>query len=301
MRSGGVIAIATAAALAPAAAAHAQGAVNPDSITRSTTVPAGDSRSLTLRCQKGSVALNAAVTSLGAGVAVRDSIPGSDARRWTIRLVALEGAGRRDVSAELRCVSLRLSNGVRAVALRTFTERRPSLRVPAMSTRRFELRCGRGHLPTGYGLDRGRQGSAEGLPSGEVRLAAAVPTRRGWVFRLENTGGADARAGVAIRCLKRSAVGRRRGAADLVHRFSIARPRFRDTVDSGGEREVSNRCGSSAFSVATGVELDATDDITLSGTHPDGSRGGVWTFNQGSGSQAVSTYLVCLDLETRFE
>jgi hypothetical protein len=299
MRSGGVIAVAAAAAIVPAAGAHAQGAVQPHSIARSSTVPAGESRSLTLSCPRGAVALNAAVTSLGAGVAVRDSVPGDDARRWTLRLVALRGARRRNVSAELRCVSLRLSNGVTAVQLRTFTKRRPGLRVPAMSTRRFELRCGRGHLPTGYGLDRGPQGTAQGLPSGEVRIAAAVPTSRGWVFRLENTGGANARAGVAIRCLKRTAIGRRQGG-DLRHSFSIDRPRFRGTVASGGERELSNSCGSDEFSVATGVALDADDDIMLSGSYPDGPRGGVWTFKQGSGTEPVSTYLVCLARETRF-
>jgi hypothetical protein len=299
MRSGGVIAAAVVAAIVPAAGAHAQGAVEPHSIARSTSVPAGESRSLTLTCPRGAVALNAAVTSLGAGVAVRDSAPGRDARRWTFRLVALEGARRRKVSAELRCVSLRLSNGVTAVELLTFTERRPDLTVPPMSTVRFELRCGRGHLPTGYGLDRGPQGTAGGLPSGEVRLAAAVPTRRGWVFRLENTGGADARAGLAIRCLKRTAVGRRK-AGDLRHSFSIRRPRFRATVDAGGQRELSNACGRTEFSVATGVALDAGDDILLSGSHPDGPRGGVWTFKQGSGREPVSTYLLCLARDTRF-
>jgi hypothetical protein len=300
MRSGGVIAVAAAAAILPAAGAQAQGAVEPHSITRTATVTAGESRSLTLSCPRGAVALNASVTSLGAGVAVRDSLPGNDARRWTLRLVALEGARRRRVTAELRCVSLKLSNGVTAVQLRTFTERRPELRVPGLSTRRFELRCGRGHIPTGYGLDRGRQGTAEGLPSGEVRIAGAVPTRRGWVFRLENTGGARATAGLSIRCLKRTAVGRRPGG-DLRHRFSIGLRRFRHAVASGGEREVSNSCGDSAFSVATGVALDADDDIMLSGSSPDGPGGGSWTFKQGSGSERVTTYLICLSRETRFQ
>jgi hypothetical protein len=292
MRSGGVIAAAVAAAIVPAAGAQAQGAVETHSIARSTSVPAGESRSLTLTCPRGAVALNAAVTSLGAGVAVRDSIPGrTDARRWTLRLVALGGSRQRRVRAELRCVSLRLSGGVTAVELRTFTERRPELSVPGRSTRRFELRCGRGHLPTGYGL--------EGSPSGEIRVAAAVPTRRGWVFRLENTGRANAEAGLAIRCIKRTAVGRREGG-NLRHRFSIDLPRFSDAVAAGGEREVSNSCGSSQFSVATGVDLDADDDILLSGTYPDGPRGGAWTFRQGSGRERVTTYLVCLARETRF-
>jgi hypothetical protein len=260
-------------------------------VAGSTTVPAGGSRSLTLRCPEPSVALNAAVTRRGAGVTVRRSIPVANAGGWTFRLTAAAGARRRAVSAVLRCVRLALPPGVSSAQLLTRTRRPPSIAVPAGSSAPLEVDCARGFAATGYGLDRGA--------GSDLAIAAAVPSDRGWRFRVENSGGSSARARLSVRCLK-SVVTARRGGASTQMTFGLAQRRFSNAIGAGGAGTYSHSCGRSQFSVATGSEVDAADSIEIRGSNPVGSRGGRWAFARARTGDRVKSFLVCLSRRTQF-
>ncbi|MEA2332280.1 MAG: hypothetical protein QOH58_2418 [Thermoleophilaceae bacterium] len=273
------LALLLAAALPAAASA---GVIQPVSVSKSANVPAGETRSLTLACPARAVALNAAATS---SLDATDSIPGANARRWTFRFTA--GATAREASAVLRCVRLQLPRRVRGVGLAVGTIIEPVFEVPAGSTQRLAIRCPRGELPTGWGLEH--RGANSGLA-----IAGAVPSRRAWTFTVENTGASGAAGTLHVRCLER----KQRAATGQRHAFSTRIASFSEQLDGAGTTIRS--CRRSEYSVATGVALPAGDDILMTGTGPIGARGGEWTFAQPAGSAAVRTSIVCLARDTSF-
>ena len=283
----------TIALLAAPASALAADVVVPSRVAASTTVPAGGSRTLTLRCPAAAVALNAAITRRGGGVTVRRSIPGTDAGVWRFRLSADAGARRRGVRAVLRCVSLRLPEGVSGTRLVVSTKRPPTTNIPAGSSSPVELRCRSGFVATGYGLDRGARR--------DVTIAAAVPSARGWSFRLENSGATPARADLSMRCLKRT-VSARDGGGPIQLDFAITRRAFSDALTplpgSGGT--FTHTCAEGRFSVATGHRLDPTNGVVVTDTGPNGLRAGRWTFRGETDGDMMRTFLLCLNRHTRF-
>jgi hypothetical protein len=281
----------TIALLAAPAGAFAADVVEPSSVVASTTVPAGGSSTLTLRCPASAVALNAAVTKRGAGVTVRRSLPGRDPGDWRFRLSAADGAERRGVRAVLRCVRLELPAGVSRARLFVSTSRSPAIELPAASSTAVEIRCRGGFVATGYGLDSGGRR--------DVRIAAAVPVARGWTFRLENTGSSPASARLRVRCLERT-VSARRGGAPTQLVFRVARRAFSNRVGPGAGRFFSHSCPAGKFSVATGSVVDPADDIVLSGSHPLRSRSGRWAFGRASAGDRVRSFLVCLGRRPQF-
>jgi hypothetical protein len=274
--------------LAVPAGAIAADVVVPSSVPGSTTVPAGGSSTLTLRCPASAVALNAAVTQRGAGVTVRRSIPGSESGDWRFRLTAAAGARSRGVRAVLRCVRLALPVGVTGTRLVVSTRRSPVFEIPAGSFIAAQTGCPAGFAATGYGVDQGARR--------DVRIAAAMPTGSGWNFSLENTGASPARARFTARCLKRVVSARSGGAMT----FRLRRPEFSNQVGPGAGRRFSHSCRRSEFSVATGSVVDPADDIELSGSHPAGSRGGRWAFTRAHAGDRVRSSLVCLNRRTQF-
>jgi hypothetical protein len=273
MRSAGAIALLLLGAFPASAAAL----VDPVSVSRSVTVPSGATRSLSLACPGTAVALHAAASyELGS-----DSVPGSHARRWTFRFTSDANDARRVVRAELRCARLRLPVGIEDVRLVVGTVRGPDVAVAARSTTRIALTCKRGHVPTGWGLERGDAGGA-------IAVAAAAPTRRGFVFKLENTGDAGATATPRIRCLERT----QRAAGGETHSFETRIASFRDR---GGTAR--HACRRGEYSVAAGVSLDPAADVLLTGATPTGERGAHWSFSE---TAPVTTTLVCLARGTRF-
>jgi hypothetical protein len=273
------LALLTAAALPAAAQARV---VEPVSVSGRVDVPTGQSRSLTLKCPAHAVALNGATTSaLGA----TSSTPGANARRWTFRFAA--GTTARTGGAVLRCVRLRLPSHVNGVGLAVETRIEPVFEVPAGSTQNLSIRCSRGNVPTGWGLDRTSDDSS-------LAIAAAVPTKHGWSFALENTGTAGAVGQLGIRCLER----RQRAASGQRHAFSTRIASFIEQLEGSGTTIRSCRRGE--YSVSTGVSLPAADDILLTHTLLLGERGGEWSFAQASGTTAVTTNIVCLKRTTRF-
>lgn len=284
----------TIAVLAVPASAQAAHTVVPSSVARSTTVPAGGSSTLTLRCPTAAVALNAAVTRRGAGVTVRRSIPGAGADDWSFRLSAGGGgAGRRGVRAVLRCVRLDLRDGVFGARLDVSTRRPPAIRVPAGGSTSTALRCAPGFVPSGYGLDRGARGN--------LTLAAAMPTARGWEFRVENTGRSAGSARLSARCLKRD-VSARRGGGGTQLRFGLARRAFSDAVGRmpGSRGTFTHTCAESKFSVATGHTVDPDGGILVTGGGPNGLRAGRWSFRGAAARDVMTTYVLCLNRRTQF-
>jgi hypothetical protein len=208
-------------------------------------------------------------------VTVRRSIPAPNGGDWTFRLTAAAGARRRAVSAVLRCVRLALPAGVSSARLVTRTRRPPSIAVPAGSSAPLEVDCARGFAATGYGLDRGA--------GSDLAIAAAVPSDRGWRFRVENSGGSSARGGASTQMT-----------------FGLAQRRFSNAIGAGGAGTYSHSCGRSQFSVATGSEVDAADSIEIRGSNPVGSRGGRWAFARARTGDRVKSFLVCLSRRTQF-
>ena len=281
----------TIALLGVPASAFAADVVVPSSVPGSTTVPAGGSSTLTLRCPGSAVALNAAVTRRGAGVTVRRSIPGTASGDWRFRLSAAPGARSRGVRAVLRCVRLDLPAGVSDTRLVVSTRRSPVFEIPAGSFIAAQIGCQSGFVATGYGLDRGARP--------DVTIAAATPAANGWNFSLENTGTSPARARFSARCLK-SVVSARRGTASTSMTFGVKRREFLNRVGPGAAGRFSHSCRLSEFSTATGSVVDPADDIELSGSHPAGSRGGRWAFARAQAGDRARSTLVCLSRRTQF-
>ncbi len=285
---GGVtVAIVTLAVLPAVASARAT--VIPSTVGGSISVPGGGSRALTLACPKTAVALHAAPVRLPGGVRVTESGPGSEARLWKMSFASVARARRR-VSATLRCVRLNVPRGVTGVALKVSSDSRFRVRVPARSGVDIDIRCPAGYLPTGQGV---------GMSTRAVRLAAAVPNRRGWTFRVENTGGSPTRASARIRCLQRIAVGSRNGARTTLA-FGIQRISYDAPLASGTTRSITGSCAPDRFSLGTGTSLDGEGEITLLGSYPFDRREGSWSFHNGGAPQQVTNYLLCLSRTSRF-
>lgn len=244
-------------------------------------------RSLILRCPKTAVALHAAAEELPRGVTVRESLPGTNARGWTLRF-ANRGSSER-VTGVLRCVRLRLPGGISGVSLAVSSSSQP-VEVRAGASVRIPIACRPGYTATGHGI------SAD---DDAVSTAAVVPSRNGWTFRFENTSSRTATVTPRVRCLRRAVSGRRNG--DRVRlAFDIGRSAWSHTV-GGGSETYENACGRDLYSVATGVSLDPDADILLSSTFPGGERDGHWLFRNPNGSQPVKSYLLCLARDSRFQ
>jgi hypothetical protein len=269
-----------------AVAAFANGAqakvVEPVSVTGKVDVPSGQTRSLTLKCPAHAVALNGTATS---PLAATSSTPGADARRWTFGFTG--GPSGRTGAAVLRCVRLRLPRRVHGVGLAVETKIEPVFEVPAGSTMQVPIRCSRGNVPTGWGLERNAEDNG-------LSVAGAVPTKRGWAFAIENTGASGASGNLSIRCLEK----KQRAAGGQRHTFSTRIASFTEQIEGSGT--TSRSCRGDEYSVATGVSLPASDDILLTRTLLVGARGGEWAFAQSSGATAVTTKLVCLKRTTGF-
>ncbi|HMJ97069.1 MAG TPA: hypothetical protein VK486_14535 [Thermoleophilaceae bacterium] len=280
--------------LAAPASALAADVVAPSSVVGSTTVPAGGSSTLTLRCPPTAVALNAALTRLGDGVEAR-SIPGAGENDWRFRLSAFHGPTRRQrqVRAVLRCVRLEVPTGVSGVRLLVSTRRPPGVRIQGGSTASLAVRCARGFIPTGYGLDL--------QPGRDLTAAEAMPTARGWDFEIESLGGPSGRARANVRCLKASVGARRDGTATQL-RFHVARRVFSDSVGPrpGRNGVVTHSCARNQFSVATGHTVDQPDDISVTSGGPAGLRAGRWTFRAADTTDVMTNFLLCLNRHTQF-
>jgi hypothetical protein len=275
-----VVSLALAAAALPAVA-HAR-VIEPVSVWKSIDVPAGEARSLTLRCPAHSTALNA---STRAPLANTDSIPSNDARHWTFRFTP--SSSPRTAGAVLRCVRLRLPHRVKRVTLVVGTQIEPVFEIPAGNTQQIAIKCNKGQVPTGWGLERR-------TPDNGLVIAGAVPRRRGWLFTLENTGPVGAAGTLYARCLERN----QRATSGQRHTFSTRVAFFTRQIDGGGT--TSGSCNSREYSLATGVSLPVADDISLTSTAVVGARGARWSFAQPSGSTAVKTSLICLARTTGF-
>jgi hypothetical protein len=277
----------TIALLALPASALAADVVVPSSVARSTAVPSGGSKTLTLRCPAEAVALNAAVTNHDPGVTVGRSIPGRAAGRWSFRLTGAGGGG--GVRAVLRCVRLRLPAGVGGARLDVST-RRPPVVVPAGGRTTVRLRCGRAWVGTGYGFDPGTRG--------DTRLASVVPRAHGWDFTIANAASTPATARVSARCLRQTVTSSR--GARL--RFGVARLVFSDLIGRmpGSAGTFTHTCAESRFSLATGYAVDEADEVQLRLTHPEGRRAGRFRFRGAASDDVVTTFLVCLSRRTQF-
>jgi hypothetical protein len=269
------------------ASALAADVVVPSSVARSTAVPTGGSKTLTLRCPAEAVALNAAVTNHDPGVTVQRSIPGAGAGSWRFRLTGSDSGG--GVRAVLRCVRLRLPAGVGGARLDVRT-RRPPVAVPAGGRTTVRLRCGRAWVGTGYGFDPGTFGA--------TRLASVVPRAHGWDFTIQNDSAAAETARVSARCLRQTVTS---SQGDQL-RFGVARPRFSDAVGArqGSAGTFTRSCGKSQFSLATGFAVDAADQVKLRLTHPEGLRAGRFRFRGAASDDVVSTFLACLGRRSQF-
>lgn len=266
-------------------------AATPDPVATSKQVSVGPSgvTSTTLRCPARALALSGYVKSVSGGAFARDSVPSSGLRSWTFRFTSSGGSGSARVG--LRCLRVRLAGDLQRVRMKVRT-RASGQSVGGSSSWAGRLSCGSGFVPTGYGLDRSRAGTA-----GRLLLAGAVPGSRSLAFRVKNTSNQQQHPVLRVRCLGARATGERSGHS-VSERFSIRRLGFSERIGSGS---VSHRCSPGSYGLTTGHKLPAGDDISLTGSYPTGSRSALWSFfNPSGGSEPVRTYLSCLSLQTRF-
>jgi hypothetical protein len=271
-----VLAIAALVALPAAAQARV---VETVSVAQRADVPAGQSRSVTLKCPAHAVALN------GSAFDATSSIPGSNARRWSFLFSA--GARAESARAVLRCVRLRLPRRVRGVGLAVGTVIEPVYEIPPGNTQNIDMSCPSGQVPTGFGLERA--GADNGLS-----IAKANPTKKGWSFAVENAGAVGAAGRLHIRCLEP----KQRATSGQRHAFATRVASFTEQLEGSGT--AIRACRAGEYSVATGVSLPPADDIVLAKTGVVGERGGEWSFAQGSGATSVETSIVCLARTTGF-
>ena len=279
------------AVLAVPADALAASTVRTSSVTGRLVVPQGSSSTIRLHCPPGAVALNGAIARQGGGVIVRRSIPGGEGDAWAFR-VAAGGAGSREVSAVLRCVSLRLPAGLTHSRLDVRTRSTDGMELAPGETASTRLGCGNRWTATGYGLAGGR--------NGDVRLAAVVPGAHGWRFTLENTGSATAVAGVSAHCLRSRARATGPGGAAAELRFNVTRPSFHTSFPRGGPQIDATGCRTGRFSLAAGGSLDPASTIELLIASPIRERGGRWRFAQPSAGDEFTGHTVCLSRTSRF-
>jgi hypothetical protein len=281
-------------AAAPAALAHPA----PFAVTKTVKVATSGVTTLTVRCPHEATALAGAVVSTSTGVTAGDSQP-TESDRWVFRFTALAGSSKPRATAQVRCLRLDPEAGVRHWKVGNFTGSR-TVKVAALSSRKVRVRCQSGYLATGYGIAQSAGGPGQALPSGDVRVASAVPARASFTFRLENTGGDTQTVDARVRCLARQASAKRSGQT-VMQTFAVDRAGFSDTVSSGGTRRLGHRCPGGHYSLAAGLSLSANDDIFLTNAHPAGRRAGTWIFNHPAGQrQPVRTFLTCLSLQTSF-
>jgi hypothetical protein len=272
--------LAVAAAVFPAAGMAR--VVEPVTVSKSISVPAGQTRTLDLRCPAHSVALNGSVRGPLAGT---ESIPHNDARRWGFRITA--GTKARSSGVDLRCVRLRLPHRVDGVGLSVGTQIEPIFEIPSGNRQQIAVRCNRGQVPVGWGLERRTPGNA-------LELAGVVPTDRGWLFTIANPGPVGAAGTIYGRCLQR----KQRAASGQRHVFSTRVASFTQPMDGGGT--TSRSCRRRELSVSTGVYLAPGDGIRMTATSLFGSRGGEWSFAQPFGAASIKTSLICLARSTGF-
>ena len=279
------------ALIALPADALAAGAVRPSSVTGSLIVPAGRPSTISLHCPPGAVALNGAITRRGDGVVVRRSIPGEGSGDWAFR-VARDGAGSRSVSAVLRCVALRLPDGLSHARLDVRSRSRSGIELAPGAKRFVRVGCGRNWTATGYALSDG---------SGRVRLPEAAPEAHEWRFTLENTGTSTALAGLSVRCLRPGVTATRSGGGSAELRFGVTRPSFEHAFPAGpSRRTASGGCGGTRFSVAAGLQLDPADPFEVITAGPRRAGGARWTFRNVSAGDAFRGYVVCLARNSAF-
>jgi hypothetical protein len=273
MRSAGAIALLVLGAL-PGSALAAP-VVDPVSVSRTVLVPADSPRSVILNCPGTAVALGAAASSEPGS----DSIPGANPKRWTFRF-APDGTARR-VRTVLRCVQLRLTGDVGSVRLVVGTAFRPDVSVDPGATRLVTLRCQRGQVATGWGVERGDAGEA-------IAVTSVARTTRSFGIELENTGRTAATATPRIRCLERT----QRSSSGLTHSFRLRSPTFED---SG--RAARHSCRRGEYSISAAAVLDPDAGAVLEAAIPSGPRGARWRLSRAADA---TTELVCLSRRTRF-
>lgn len=277
-RRGLLLCISLVAALGAALPAAAQAnLIQAISVTGSVKVPAGQTRTLFLKCPARAVALNAAATST---LASTNSVPRFTARGWELTFTA--GKGSRTGSGVLRCVRFDLPSTIEGVTLAVETKIEAVNELAPGDTQSLTMRCSHGFVPTGWGLERADAGPT---------IAAAVPAKHAWRVVVENKGSAPAAGTLYTRCLEQkqfAETGQR-------HSFSM---RVASANVRGGS--ATRSCRGGEFSVSTGLSLPTEGDIFLAGTSPFGRRSGEWHFAKASGAGPVKTSLVCLSTTTSF-
>jgi hypothetical protein len=264
----------------------AAAAARPDPSSRTATVSVGPGQSLlTLGCPRGGVALSGSVIAMSPDVTLRDSLP-DGITGWTFRFT-----GTGNARANVRCVRVPPSGGLRRstvrVASRTFDGT-----VPPHSSISATLRCARGFVPTGYGLQQ--------APSGTATVAVARPGRRAWSFVLENDGNGDTRPRLHARCLARAATARGPNGSAR-HPLVVRVAGFRDRVSGGERRRVTHSCPRGFFSAGTGHSVPVSDDIEVTRAFTNRARLGRFTFvNPGGAPATARSFLACLSLRTGF-
>jgi hypothetical protein len=274
------VSLAVVAAVFPAAAPAR--VVEPVTVSKSVSVPAGQTRTIELRCPARAVALNGSVRGPLAGT---ESIPHNSARRWAFRITA--GTKARTTGVDLRCVRLRLPHRVDGVGLSVGTQIEPIFEIPAGNTQQIAIKCNRGEVPTGWGLGRRTPGNA-------LEIAGVAPTEHGWLFTIANPGSVGAAGTIYGRCLQR----KQRAASGQRHIFTTRVASFSQPIDGGGT--TSGSCRRRELSVSTGVSLPASGGIRMTATSLFGSRGGEWSFAQPFGAATIRTSLICLARGTGF-
>ncbi len=261
----------------------------PSTVSKRISVSAGGVTTSTLRCPGQGIALSGYVSALSGGAFARDSLPG-DLHHWSFRFTASGGSGHARVA--LRCLRLKLPNGLKNVRTKVFTTK-AVLHPGGGSSAVVRSSCDKGFVPTGYGIDRSDAGGS----APQLLVTSAVPDSRSWGFRVKNTSATAQPVTVHLRCLGARATGKR-GGHSLTEHFKLRRVKSSAKVGNGS---LTLKCAGGTYALAAGHALPAGDDIFATSSAPSGARGARFSFrNPSGGKERVRTYLSCLSLRTSF-
>jgi hypothetical protein len=286
-------AIAALAAAAPASAATLNGPVW-QTVTKQVPVREGKVTETKVRCPSTMVAIAGTVAKHPASSIIRRSLP-SGARTWRFAFGGYVGAARHKATVVVRCVGLSVPAAAGSVRLNVNTVK-GGVGVDSLARAETTVSCRKGYVPTDWGFDIAPPTTTQDvLPPDELQVYKALASSHGYSFGAENLGAGGHVAKFRVRCLERSVAGK----AGLSHSWLVKRQPTSQRIRSG-VRTVRHSCAKGFLSLGPGHSIDPAGDVIFRRSYDVRTGSGAWVFDNASGTDKVTTQLLCLSTGSTF-
>jgi hypothetical protein len=286
-------AIAALAAAVPATAVTPNGPVW-QTVTKQVPIREGKVTETKVRCPSTMVAIAGTVVKHPTASILRRSLP-SGARTWRFAFGGYVGASSHKATVVLRCVGLSVPDAAGAVQLNVNTARR-GVGVDPLGRTETTVSCRKGYVPTDWGFDIPPPTTTQNvLPPDEVQVYKALATSSGYSFGVENLGAGGHVAKLRVRCLDRTVAGK----AGLSHTWQVKSQRRSQRIRSG-VRTVRHSCAKGFLSLGPGHSIDPAADVIFRRSYDVRTGSAAWVFDNASGTDKVTTQLLCLSTGSTF-